>query len=177
MNLFGMAKIVVLVCCLIMALINDLRENKIRNVITLPTALLGLGLNLAEQGGTGLVASVTGWLVPVLALIIFYLIKVMGAGDIKLFAAIGAVMGLPFTVGSFVISIYFGGVVALVLLIKRKQAGAILTRLINYAQHCLTRRKLTAYHSESESQFPFAIAIVPATLIQLMVWAGGGIWL
>lgn len=177
MDFFVLVRIVLLVCCLTLALINDLRENKIRNIITMPTALLGLVLNLAEGGGAGLMVAVIGWLVPILALIIFYLIKVMGAGDIKLFAAIGAVMGLPFTVGSFVISIYFGGVVALVLLIKRKQAGASLTRLRNYIVHCLTRQNLTVYYSGPESRFPFAIAIVPATLVQLAMWAGGGQWL
>jgi prepilin peptidase CpaA len=96
MNGFFIAKIILLVIILGLSLYHDVKEQKIKNIVTLPGALLGLILNGTENGWSGLTLSFWGWVVPTLALMIFYYIHVIGAGDIKLYAAIGAIMGLDF---------------------------------------------------------------------------------
>ncbi|HEX3032558.1 MAG TPA: A24 family peptidase [Bacillota bacterium] len=174
MEVLDVVKTVVLVSCLALALIDDIREHRIRNKVTIPTAVLGMGINLVEGGTGGLVEAVVGWLVPVIVLLVFYLTKLIGAGDIKLFAAIGAVMGLHFVLASFIISIWFGGAIALVLVIKRKQAGAVLSRLREYILLCMVKQGLEVYPNDSAGKFPFATAIVPATLVQLGIWVRGG---
>lgn len=169
MSVFLILKSILLIAGLGLALFHDIKEQKIKNFITLPAAFLGLVLNFLEQGPCGLLVSLKGWIIPVLLLIVLYRINVMGAGDIKLFAAIGAVMGLPFVLYSFVFTIYIGGVVAVIILIKRNQLLNRMKRLSGYVKFVLFTRQLSAYSSkdDSSSKFIFSTAIVPGTLLQL----------
>ncbi|MBQ7708074.1 MAG: prepilin peptidase [Lachnospiraceae bacterium] len=72
------------------AMVSDLRTYKIPNRICLTGVLSGLVLNFVLHGCNGLKMSLTGIVYPVLMLYLFFLIRVIGAGDIKLLAGIGA---------------------------------------------------------------------------------------
>lgn len=154
---------------LALALYYDLRENKIKNLLTLPAAFVGLGLNFWDQGWNGLLASVQGWLIPTLLLFVLYYINVMGAGDIKLFAALGAIMGLSFALESFVYTVFIGGVIAVVLLVVRGQFVSKMYRVALYFKLLLWAGKLYPYSAKADtsSKFAFTTAIVPGTLLQL----------
>jgi prepilin peptidase CpaA len=81
----------------------DLRMQKIPNVITLPAALLAMGLHAYHAGLQGFYLSLGGWGLGLALLILPYALNAMGAGDVKLLAAIGAVVG-PLAV--FIIFLY-----------------------------------------------------------------------
>ncbi|ADG83272.1 peptidase A24A prepilin type IV [Thermincola ferriacetica] len=164
-------KSLILIIILGLALYYDIREQKIKNFITLPAAVLGLATNLMEGGLTGLLFSIKGWLVPVAVLMVLYRINVMGAGDIKLFAAIGAVMGLPFTAYSFVFSVYTGGVIALVILLKKRVFIRRMQDVCNYFKYIFLTGRLAKYSGDDDksSKFIFSTAIVPGTMIQYII--------
>lgn len=167
------ARSAVLLFSLGLALYYDLKETRIKNFITLPAALTGLALNVYEGGITGLQLSLKGWLMPILALLILYRINVMGAGDIKLFAAIGAIMGLPFTVYCFMFSVYIGGLISVGLLWKRKQFKRRMLQVLNYVKFILVTKQIPVYVSEGDtgSKFIFSAAIVPGAIVQFLLAA------
>lgn len=68
----------------------DLRTYKIPNRICLFGVMGGFVINLFLHGIDGIKMSLFGILCPVVLLYLFFLIKVVGAGDIKLLAGIGA---------------------------------------------------------------------------------------
>ena len=72
------------------AMVYDLRTFKIPNRICLAGISFGLVLNLVLHGFKGLKMSLVGIVCPVLLLYLFFLIRVIGAGDIKLLEGIGA---------------------------------------------------------------------------------------
>lgn len=156
---------------LILSLYFDIRENKIKNFITLPAAMLGIILNTLEKGIDGLLFSITGWVVPVVFLIILYFINVMGAGDIKLYAAIGAIMGMPFVLYSFIFSVYFGGLIAIVLLLKRKEFIYRIKNIVSYFLGLIFSLRIIPYcrKNDTYSKFAFSIAIVPAALLEFIL--------
>lgn len=164
-------KTVLLVSTLMLALYHDIKEQKIKNYVTYSAAFLGLTLNVAEHGLDGLGFTVVGWLTPVMVLGLLYATNIMGAGDIKLFAAIGAIMGLPFTMYCLAYSVYFGGLIALIILIRRKQFKQRMYRIYEYIYFIAITRKIVPYcaKSDNQSKFIFSTAIVPGTILHLFL--------
>lgn len=158
----------VLTVTLVLALYFDLRYRKIKNSITIPAAISGCVLNVFEHGSWGFVFSLKGWIIPVAALIILYSINVMGAGDIKLFAAIGSIMGASFAAYSIVFSIYFGAVISLLILIKNRSFYEKISKLFSYLWYCFAVKKLVPYShkGDNDSKFPFSLAVVPAVVVE-----------
>ncbi len=166
-----MWKSLLLVAVLVLAMYFDVREKKIKNYITIPAALAGAVINFTEHGAAGLAVSLQGWVIPVLVLFVLYYTNIMGAGDIKLFAAIGSIMGLPFLSYSFLFSVYCGGLVALFILIKRKVFFDRMKRVFSYLKYILLTGQLAAYSAkeDTDSKFIFTTAVVPGTMLQLVL--------
>jgi prepilin peptidase CpaA len=61
--------------------------------------------------------------------ILFYLVGVIGAGDVKFFAAAGAWLGPGATWRAALIAAVAGGVLAIVMLVMEKRLGAVLRRI------------------------------------------------
>src|SRR3954447_22625979 len=83
----------------------DLRSGKIPNALTYPACIFGLGLSIAEGGGLGLTNSLAGLAVGFLPFFVLYLSGGLGGGDVKLMAAVGALMGFPFSLNALITSV------------------------------------------------------------------------
>lgn len=103
-------------------MVSDLRTFKIPNQISLTGIISGLFLNLVFYGLSGLRMSLIGILCPVLMLYILFLIKAVGAGDIKLLAGIGAFISrkiINVIILAFIIAAIYSLICILLKLIKR----------------------------------------------------------
>lgn len=171
MTMFFAVKALILVSALFSALYYDIKEQKIKNFITMPVALMGIVINFLEQGQGGVMYSLQGWVIPIVSLMLLYYVNVMGAGDIKLFAAIGAIMGLPFVLYSFIYTVLIGGVIALVILVKRKEFLIRMAHLYTYFKFIILSGRIPVYSNKEDksSKFIFSTAIVPGTLIQFII--------
>jgi prepilin peptidase CpaA len=96
---------------------------KVPNWITFPFALSGLIYHFVTHGFAGLTTSLLGCGVGLGLLLIPYVIGGMGAGDVKLFAGVGAWMGASITFGAFLVSTVVGGVLALAMVAYRGLRG------------------------------------------------------
>ena len=97
MNVFeerGMlvAFVVTTVMALVAAVI-DFRRFRVPNTLTFPLCLTGLAYHGIVGGLSGLQFSGVGIVVGFAVLLVFYVTGVMGAGDVKLLAAVGAWIG------------------------------------------------------------------------------------
>ncbi len=84
---------VVLVLIVMTAGIYDLRFRRIPNWLVLVGLVLGFGLNTFLFGLSGLERSAMGMGLALLIYFPLYLLRAMGAGDAKLMAAVGAIVG------------------------------------------------------------------------------------
>ncbi|MGD0870949.1 MAG: A24 family peptidase [Bryobacteraceae bacterium] len=75
------------------ATFDDLRRRQVANGINLAGVAAGLGWHAGTSGATGLERSAGGAAVGFLVFLVFYVAGAMGAGDIKLMAAFGALLG------------------------------------------------------------------------------------
>ena len=108
----------VAVLCSVVACVTDVREQRIPNALTFSCAGLGLALHSGLHGWHGLATSLAGGLVAGLLFAVLYALGGMGAGDVKLAAALGFLMGLP-PVGLFLaVTVVSGGVFALAVAVR-----------------------------------------------------------
>lgn len=77
----------------IAATVTDLSTRRIPNLLTLGGAVLGLAYHLATGGPLGVGAATTGWLLGAAVFFPVFALGGMGAGDVKLVAALGAWLG------------------------------------------------------------------------------------
>jgi len=133
---------ILLVLAVLVSAWTDLRTGMIPNWITVSAAVLGFALRCGFEGLNGAVVSLEGAVLGLGLFIVFYLAGGMGAGDVKLFGAVGAMAGPQSLVLIFVFTALLGGIAA----------GAV----------ALRRRTL-------QSSLRYGAAIAAGTLISLLV--------
>ena len=93
----------------------DLRTRRIPNALTFGAAAAALVFHFAAGGLSGLAIGSAGWLAGAAMLLVPYALGGMGAGDVKLLAAVGAWIGPSQVAVAALISSIAGGIVALVI--------------------------------------------------------------
>ncbi len=106
---------VLLALLVIPAAIWDFRRRRVPNWLTLPGLFLGIGLNVFLFETAGLWMALKGLGLALLFYFPLYLLRGVGAGDVKLMAAVGAIVGPANWLGILVLTSLFGGAAAIVL--------------------------------------------------------------
>ena len=118
------------------ALWHDLRTRRIPNRLVLWGALAGLALNsllpagagLFQQpfGGLGLPQSLAGAAAGLALLLPMYLLRALGAGDVKLMAMCGAFLGPLAVLEAVLLTLLAGGVLAIVAALMGRRLRQVL---------------------------------------------------
>jgi prepilin peptidase CpaA len=109
------------------AMLCDVRTRRIPNVLTLAAAAAALVFGFVSDGAAGLGMSAAGWLVGAALFFPFFALGGMGAGDVKLLAALGAWLGPADAVWLAIFASIAGGVLAAIVSLYYgylRQAGA-----------------------------------------------------
>jgi prepilin peptidase CpaA len=109
------------------AAVYDVRYRRIPNWLTVAGVVLGLALNSflyqgispAVFGFAGLFFALKGFFLAFFVYVFLYALRAMGAGDVKLMAAVGAIVGWENWFGIFIVTAVLGGILSLVLVIIR----------------------------------------------------------
>lgn len=109
--------IVVVLAASIAAAITDLKMFRIPNALTFPLLASGLVYQVCLWGPPGLGRGLLGVAFGFAILLPFWIAGGMGAGDVKLMAAVGAWLGLRLTFQVFVASALAAGVYAMVMVL------------------------------------------------------------
>lgn len=112
----------------LLACIEDVRTRRIPNWLTFGGAAVALGTYLVLDGPSGLAFSGAGWAVGCAAFLPFFLLRGLGAGDVKLLAALGSWLGPANVVWVALYGALAGGVLAIVVLLW---AGALRSAFAN----------------------------------------------
>jgi prepilin peptidase CpaA len=112
-----------LLALVLAAAIYDVRYRRIPNWLTVTGVVIGIALNgfLNARVPGILKASLIGLGAGFGIYFVLYALRAMGAGDVKLMAAVGAVVGWPNWFGIFIITAMLGGLMALILVVVRKR--------------------------------------------------------
>jgi prepilin peptidase CpaA len=92
----------------------DLRVRRVPNALTIPLAMAGVALAAAGLGRIGVSAAIAGWAAGLALMLPGYLLGATGAGDVKLMAAVGALLGPEGALWAFLYTAIAGGATALI---------------------------------------------------------------
>lgn len=182
--LIGFLALIALTVLMLLATREDIRSRRIPNKLVLVGVLLGLGLNgllpagsgfnSSIPGGLGLLAAAKGMVLGIAVLLPMYLLRAMGAGDVKLMGMVGAFLGPVDLIGAVIATFIAGGVMALVVALWSKQLVNMLQNVKLMLFSGLLRMNAGQLPTMNDlpvsvGKLPYAVAIMVGTLGYL-VW-------
>jgi len=114
---------------LVAGVVDDLRSRKFHNSLFLVCLAAAIGASLWLDGLIGLVNSALGFMAGLLALLPLFLLRIVGAGDVKLLAAFGAIATWPAALGVAVYSVIWGALLGLVRVLVSGQLKAFASNM------------------------------------------------
>lgn len=162
------------VVLLLISVYTDIRYRKIVNAITVPFAAGGLVLNIIARGWGGVVFSVEGLALGLaLFFVSAFLGRILGAGDCKLLAAVGAFQGPEMLLWCILYGLVAGGIFALIVALARGVLRPALTRVWQTVY-------LRVYHgtpmdiasSGEKMRLPYAVALAAGCFVAMWQYHG-----
>ena len=145
----------------------DLRERRVPNVMTFGIAVLGLMLAAFHPTTVGLSSAAAGLALGLVLMLPGHVIGATGAGDVKLMAAFGTLLG-PGRIGyAFLYSAIAGGAIALAVAARRRRMRVTIARtaaLLDRSQAAAAEIE----HPRENNRFAYAPAIVVGALAAAM---------
>jgi len=154
----------------IAATVIDVRQRRVPNVLTMGVASAGLVLAMAGLGAVTVGAALGGLALGLALLLPAHVFGATGAGDVKLLAAFGALLGPADVFDAFLRAAILGGAMALTVALWR---GRLRETLYGTAMLVTTRsRTATALieHPAANNRFPYAPAIACGAALVVLGW-------
>jgi len=150
----------------------DVRYRRIPNLFVLATLVSGLIINFMAAGVSGLGASAGGCLLAFGLMFVLHVFGAMGAGDVKLFAAVGSVLGAGNVFGTFLVVLLTGGVLAVYTILRNGTALTTLTRVLQIFVGLLPGWQMPRFDVPADRRhtLPYGVAITLGSLISLFVF-------
>jgi len=164
---------------LAIAVYSDVRSHRISNTLSLLGLMAGLGLQYLGSGLQGVTSGLLGAGVGLACFAPFYLLRSMGAGDVKLLAAVGAFLGPQGAFYAALLSLLAGGLGAI---------GYVLWRALRASVSSFVREGIAAAGASAmiaaqiarRDRLPFALPIAIGGITAcwyLNDFFGGAAWL
>ena len=153
------------------AMIMDLRTAKVDNGWILFSMGIGLSVCIREKGICGAGFYLAGAAVPLLLTGLF-VFGMLGAGDIKLFCALGGMLGSRAILKCILASFFTGACISATLLIFNCNISNRFLYFIHYIDHFAQTGKITPYRRKeitAPENFHFTVPI----FISVLLYAGG----
>ncbi|HEY1297268.1 MAG TPA: prepilin peptidase [Chloroflexota bacterium] len=115
-----------------LAAVTDVWSRRIPNWVTFGTLLLGVVLNTWLHGAEGLVGAVAGAALGLALLLPFYAMGAVGAGDVKLLGALGALLGPQALLWVALYAAIVCGVRSAFILARRGRLSATVNEILIY---------------------------------------------
>lgn len=148
-----------------LAAFTDLWRGKVYNWLTFPAIFLGIFLSTFYFGWSGFVSSLFG---VILAFFIFgwmFLIQTMGAGDVKLLMALGALGGARYSFEVAILSVLIGAAFAFVILSFKGQIFSFAKKMYRFLLSIFIKELVVELPSfNRDMKMPFAVPIAIAAI-------------
>jgi prepilin peptidase CpaA len=156
----------------------DLKSRRIPNLLTGVSLVCGLGLHLSLGGYSDLAWSIVAGLLAGGSFFVLYLAGGMGAGDVKLMAAVGCIAGFTPLLWILSITVVSGALLGTGIAIRHRRLGETLANTWMLVGH--HRQQGLRSHAElnvgnaQALRMPFAVPIAVGCLTSLCLQIGRG---
>jgi prepilin peptidase CpaA len=142
-----------------LAAVLDVRWRRIPNWLVVAALGAGLAANAWRTGPGGLLVALAGAGLGLALLLPFYAVRAIGAGDVKLLAALGALVGPHTLISVALYAAVVGGLISCCMLARRGRLG-------------LTLREIglrPARLSRSGARAPYGVAIASGVYLSMVL--------
>ena len=159
----------VLLVLIVISSYTDLKFRKIYNRHTIPSLLVGMFLATLVNFPGGLWNAILASLVAFTVFFVMFALGIMGGGDVKLVAAVGALIGYPCILDALFWGIMCGGVYAILSLLKRKALVSTLKQIFIFIWNLFIWRIVTPPNLKESKKIPYGLCIASGTIIALVM--------
>ncbi len=151
---------------------HDVRYRRIPNAYVLAALVGGVAINGIFGGLSGLLASLGGCVLAFGLMFMLHVFGAMGAGDVKLFAAIGAVTSVYLVLPTFLIVVLTGGVLAMINVIRAGVLVSTMHRVLQILVGMLPGWEMPkfAIPTDRSHTIPYGVAITIGSIISTAVF-------
>jgi len=141
----------------------DVRTRRVPNPLTALLALAGVVFAVTGISGVTVGGAFAGFLLGMALMLPGHLFGATGAGDVKLFAAAGSLLGPAPIVGAFLYTALAGGALAIVVALHRRRLQHTIGRAARLVAQQADAAEIEAPHENN--RFPYAPAIAVGSII------------
>ncbi|WDV46946.1 A24 family peptidase [Clostridiaceae bacterium M8S5] len=162
-------KYIELLILLSVSVVQDIKTYKVKNTLTICFMCIGIITNLYLCKIEGLTDSLLGIFCPIIILWILFRLRILGAGDIKIFSAIGAINGVRFVLYAILFSFLVGGVIGIVYMITNKDILKRMRYFYSYIKAIILTQSVPKYNKSEFTKFPFSSAIIGGVMVGIIM--------
>jgi prepilin peptidase CpaA len=163
---------ILLVPLAILIIYYDVRYRRIPNAFVLATLISGLVINTVFGGFWGALSSLGGCALAFILIFVLHVFGAMGAGDVKLFSAVGAVTGASLVIPTFIVVVLTGGLLATVSMFRAGMARTTMHRVLQIFVGFLPGWEMPKFAVPADRKYtvPYGVAITIGGLISVVVF-------
>ncbi|HEY5403953.1 MAG TPA: prepilin peptidase [Pyrinomonadaceae bacterium] len=150
----------------------DVRYRRIPNKLVLVMLLGGIAVNSFFGGTQGLLVSLEGFGLAFALMFFFHIFGTLGAGDVKLFAAIGAVNGIALVLPMLLVVAITGALLAIGKMVHAGRARTTMFGVLQFFYGLLPGQKVPRFDIPSDRSYtlPYAVPICFGSLLAFMLF-------
>jgi len=150
----------------------DVRFRRIPNLVVLSALVAGLCINTSFLGFAGALSSLKGLGLAFLPMFLMHIFGALGAGDVKLFAAVGAVVGVALVPTTFVVVVMLGAVLAIYSMLRSGTVFSTLHGVLRIFVGILPGWEMPrfAMPADRSHTIPYGVAIMVGSVISTIVF-------
>lgn len=150
----------------------DVCYRRIPNPFVLATLAVGILVNVIFGGFNGALASLGGCALAFTLMLALHIFGAMGAGDVKLFAAIGSITGVQLVLPTFIVVALTGGVLAVFSVVRAGQLKSTMIRVLQILFGLLPGNSVPRFPVPIDRRLtiPYGVAITFGSLISLAIF-------
>jgi prepilin peptidase CpaA len=150
----------------------DVRYRRIPNKLVFAILVAGLTLNGFFGGMHGLASGAGGFVLGFAMMFVLHVFGTMGAGDVKLFAAVGSIVGLSHVLQTLFIVALTGGVFAVCKMIYARRVGRTMAGVGQFFYGLLPGQTVPHFEVPADHSYtlPYALPICFGGLISLLMF-------
>ena len=150
----------------------DVRYRRIPNVIVISTLVAGVIINSAIGSWGGMLGSAEGFALAFVPMFLMHLFGAMGAGDVKLSGAVGAVLGVTMVPLALIIIVMMGAVLAIYSMIRSGRVFTTLHGVLRIFVGIMPGWEMPRFAMPPDRRhtIPYGVAIMIGSLIAVAVF-------
>jgi prepilin peptidase CpaA len=150
----------------------DVRYRRIPNKLVLIILIGGLLLNTVFGGWVGLLGSLGGCAIAFGLMFLLHLFGTMGAGDVKLCAAVGSVIGVTHILPTLMVIALIGGVLAVFKMIQAGRVGSTIFGVLQFFYGLLPGQTVPRFEVPADHSYtlPYAVPICFGSIVSFFLF-------